>query len=100
MQAPISQRSSNNKGLCATPSVSADDKNSHHFVMTSLESYDEEDSLSQSTGAYTVKLTAASLTEDDLNAVKDTGSRLDHVSISCRVNVTIVNIFISIYSPP
>ena len=54
--------------------------------MTSLESHDEEDSLSQSTGSFTVKLataTATPLTEDDLNVVKKTTTALQHVSNSC-----------------
>lgn len=71
-----------------TAAVLPDDNNCQHFVMTSLESHDEEDALSQSTGAYSVKLTTTSLTENDLNVVKSTDT-LNHVSISCRINVTI-----------
>ena len=80
MQAPISQRSNNNQPLNTTPTASADDKNCHHFVMTPLESYDEEDSLSQSTGAYSIKLADTTLAEDDLDAVKSTVKPLEHVS--------------------
>ena len=81
LQAPITQRSNDNRPLNTASTVSADDKNCHHFVMMPLESYDEEDSLSQSTGAYSVKLATATLGEDDLNAVKSTGKPLDHVSM-------------------
>jgi len=49
--------------------------------MSSLESHDEEDSLSQSTGSYSVKLATTSLTDDDLNIVKKTTTTLEHVSI-------------------
>ena len=83
------------------PTELADDKNCHHFVMTSLESHDEEDSLSQSTGSYSIKLSTAAipLAEDDLNAVKKTTSGLEHVSISYKVTSLSVFIF-SIYSSP
>ena len=71
----------------------ADDKNCHHFVMTSLESHDDEDSLSQSTGSYSVKLstTTTPLTEDDLNVVKKSATGLEHVSISCNVNTLFIS---------
>ena len=78
-----------------------DDKNCHHFVMTPLESHDE-DSLSQSTGSYSVKLAAATapLTEDDLNVVKKTTTGLEHVSISYSRDSN-VNLFVfHIYSSP
>ncbi|XP_065910926.1 protein FAM13A-like isoform X2 [Dysidea avara] len=47
----------------------------HHFVMTSSESHDEEDTLSQSTGLYDVKMVKSSLqplpvASDDLDVVK------------------------------
>ena len=79
----MSRRSNDSKPLQTIATVSADDNNCRHFVMTSLESHDEEDSLSQSTGAYSVKLATTSLNEDDLNAVKTTANTLDHVSINC-----------------
>ena len=74
------------------PTALPGDKNCHHFVMTSLESHDEEDSLSQSTGAYSVKL-ATTLTEGDLNVVKNVNT-LDHVSINV-VNKVAVDFFCS-----
>ena len=79
LQAPISHKS--NKPVIATPTESTDDNNCHHFVMSSLESHDEEDALSQSTGSYSVKLATTSLTDDDLNTVKKTTTTLEHVSI-------------------
>ena len=87
LQAPISQKS--NKPVIATPIESTDDNSCHHFVMTSLELHDEEDSLSQSTGSYSVKLATASLTDDDLNIMKKTTPTLEHVSISYGVNVVV-----------
>lgn len=62
-------------------------------MITSLEAQDEEDTLSQSTGAYSIKLSheQQSLTDDDLDAVKNTSNMLNHVSISYRLtaNITI-----------
>ena len=77
----------------------ADDKNCHHFVMTPLESHDDEDSLSQSTGSYSVKLSATPLTEDDLNVVKKSATGLEHVSIRLLA-VMLTFFFISYYSSP
>ena len=53
----------------------------HHFVMTSSESHDEEDTLSQSTGLYDVKMVKSSLqpvAPGDLDVVKS-AETLSHV---------------------
>lgn len=86
MQAPISRRDSNNKLIVTGPptivTASADDNNCRHFVMASCEPHDEEDSLSHSTGAYSIKLSSSTpLAENELNVVKNTSNTLDHVSI-------------------
>ena len=57
----------------------------HHFVMTSSESHDEEDTLSQSTGLYDVKMVKSSLqplpvASDDLDVVKSIET-LSHVRL-------------------
>jgi len=54
----------------------------HHFVMTSSESHDEEDSLSQSTGLYNVEMVKSSLpvAPDDLDVVKSIET-LSHVRL-------------------
>lgn len=66
--------------------------------MTSLEAHDDEDSLSQSTGSYSIKLSTTagiSLAEDDLNVVKKSATGLEHVSVSCSVNPLSYLLFIA-----
>lgn len=58
----------------------------HHFVMTPSESHDEEDTLSQSTGLYDVKMVKSSLqplpvASDDLDVVKSIET-LSHVRLN------------------